>query len=289
MRYERPKIEQTADGMRGLSDLKITHPAYAMLSVSHPRGGHNRMFGSELEHHAVVRIELSEAHTYRDTSYGERHHSGRRIAEWEMTEQQWVQFVGANSGGGVPVTLRYRHTEGFVELPGIAPPEENTVDRAKREVAEKAAAAVQKAREGMAKLDELLASPGTPTKKQLAEVRGLLRSGVEHFAANASYATECFKEHVDEIVTAGKTEIEGFVNRVAYNTGIEALRNGAAPVLQLDPPRVRRRSRSEEIYESFALEMTGKHCAECGEPQFNTPAGVTCKNGHGGAPSREEN
>jgi len=28
-----------------------------------------------------------------------------------------------------------------------------------------------------------------------------------------------------------------------------------------------------------------KNCAECGEPQFMTPHGICCSNGHGGAPS----
>lgn len=31
------------------------------------------------------------------------------------------------------------------------------------------------------------------------------------------------------------------------------------------------------------LEYTGLFCSECGEPQFDTPPGVTCANGHGGA------
>lgn len=29
-------------------------------------------------------------------------------------------------------------------------------------------------------------------------------------------------------------------------------------------------------------------CLLCGEPQFETPSGITCKNGHGGAPSIEK-
>jgi len=33
---------------------------------------------------------------------------------------------------------------------------------------------------------------------------------------------------------------------------------------------------------------TGEHCSVCGEPQFDTPSGVTCSNGHGGAPSKED-
>ena len=29
-------------------------------------------------------------------------------------------------------------------------------------------------------------------------------------------------------------------------------------------------------------------CSVCGEGQFETPSGLTCKNGHGGAPSKED-
>lgn len=34
--------------------------------------------------------------------------------------------------------------------------------------------------------------------------------------------------------------------------------------------------------------LTGTTCAECGEPQFETTSGITCKNGHGGADSATE-
>lgn len=33
--------------------------------------------------------------------------------------------------------------------------------------------------------------------------------------------------------------------------------------------------------------LTGTNCAECGAPQFETPSGVTCENGHGGAEAAE--
>ncbi len=36
------------------------------------------------------------------------------------------------------------------------------------------------------------------------------------------------------------------------------------------------------------LKTTGKHCSVCGSEQYTTPAGLTCKNGHGGAPAKEE-
>ena len=34
--------------------------------------------------------------------------------------------------------------------------------------------------------------------------------------------------------------------------------------------------------------LNGLYCAVCGEPQFETPHGVCCSNGHGGADSVEK-
>ena len=39
----------------------------------------------------------------------------------------------------------------------------------------------------------------------------------------------------------------------------------------------------------FEAEYTGTNCSICGEPQFTSPSGITCENGHGGAePAAEE-
>jgi hypothetical protein len=36
-----------------------------------------------------------------------------------------------------------------------------------------------------------------------------------------------------------------------------------------------------------AFKHVGTRCSICLEPQYKTPSGVTCKNGHGGAPPHE--
>lgn len=39
-----------------------------------------------------------------------------------------------------------------------------------------------------------------------------------------------------------------------------------------------------EILNAEPPEVTGTLCSECGEPQLETSSGITCENGHGGAP-----
>ena len=36
------------------------------------------------------------------------------------------------------------------------------------------------------------------------------------------------------------------------------------------------------------MRLTGTNCSVCGKPQYESPGGVTCENGHGGAPAKED-
>lgn len=42
----------------------------------------------------------------------------------------------------------------------------------------------------------------------------------------------------------------------------------------------------EDVFKN--LKLTGTRCSVCREPQFETPSGDLCKNGHGGAPPLED-
>lgn len=50
-----------------------------------------------------------------------------------------------------------------------------------------------------------------------------------------------------------------------------------------------RLSDARDLLESYVVALEqGPHCLDCGEVQVQTPSGWTCKNGHGGAPARED-
>jgi hypothetical protein len=46
--------------------------------------------------------------------------------------------------------------------------------------------------------------------------------------------------------------------------------------------------RSEERSKEARMRILGSLCSMCGLPQVDTPSGVTCPQGHGGAPPKEE-
>lgn len=57
------------------------------------------------------------------------------------------------------------------------------------------------------------------------------------------------------------------------------------------PKQESRRSRKvkeEDEASKEELEYTGTKCSECGEPQFESPSGITCENGHGGVEPQGE-
>lgn len=54
-----------------------------------------------------------------------------------------------------------------------------------------------------------------------------------------------------------------------------------------DKPRRTGKSKSEETESNEEVKYTGESCSVCGEPQFETPSGVSCVNGHGGATSED--
>lgn len=43
-----------------------------------------------------------------------------------------------------------------------------------------------------------------------------------------------------------------------------------------------------ELARTDKQEPTNTRCAVCGSSQFRTSSGITCKNGHGGAPSKRK-
>lgn len=50
--------------------------------------------------------------------------------------------------------------------------------------------------------------------------------------------------------------------------------------------RAPKKSMTDADWEKFRVVGT---CSVCGKPQFRTPSGPACREGHGGAPSKEEN
>lgn len=90
-----------------ITEEETTHPAFALVSaVRTSTGGRNFLFGSDFDHSYTVTVRVHAATTHRSLS-NDRHHAGKTLIEFEMTDAQFASLSSAVGTGEVPCTLRY--------------------------------------------------------------------------------------------------------------------------------------------------------------------------------------
>ena len=208
------------------------HDAFGRVAVFRTHGTASVLFGSALQHTNAVVLELTRACSVRELSHD--HISEKEtIARFSMSESGWASLVSSvGMGTGVPVTLESAPARGTpaLQMPGLLlDPVCDTFESEVRKSAEKAAKGV---REVQARLEELC-QPGAkpPGKKEMEELKGMLRHAGEQFAGNMAFVQNSFARAMESTVSSAKTEVEAFVFQTATRTGIDALRSGVAPML----------------------------------------------------------
>lgn len=218
---------------------QYSHPAFGVITVSrHTSSVGERLFGSDLKHSATVHIEICRAAEERYLSNSRQRSDSRMpLVSFSMSEAQWARFVAsAGIGAGTAVTLDIAPEVGarVAQMPGILV-EESKADTARREMEATAADVIAAVSKAEAMMTALLSKPSINKGDVRAAIEAL-QEGSRHYAVNFGFAQEQFQRNVERVVEDAKTEVESFVAGVALNTGIEALRNGAAPVLALSAP-----------------------------------------------------
>lgn len=190
-----------------LDGARETHPAFGMARVNrHSVTPGAVLYDSEIRHVSTVVLTISrgerERHLNRDWLYG-----AKELIEIEMSEAQWGALVSSfGQGSGVPVTIRRTETEPRVpELPfeprlALSTEEtRNAAVKAVEEIKERADVVAEK-----------------PSK---ANIRALLLA-IERVGPNVEYASKTLTEHVENVVTKAKHDIEAMVSRHAEVAGI---------------------------------------------------------------------
>lgn len=218
--------------------VEIHHPAFGVLQLNRSTWSlpGTVLTGSALHHASTISITLSRA--IGERAYGdERFHSGSgdAIVSIEMSEAQWARFIASSGiGSGVPCTLRAApDPDAMVDhfIPYIGVPE-TPHHKANEDAMARAAMVITKSREARAMMQAALAKPSV-TKADIKAAMERLDLGIQHFQANEAFHLQQFQKVTDHMVADAKSEVEAFVNRVATNTGLLALKDGAAPVLML--------------------------------------------------------
>ena len=207
-----------------------THESHGMVGISRC-SGRVPLHGSPVEPYNFIRLTVQEG--VHNHGLGRDHwYAGRMVLQLHMSETQFAQMVTTpNMGDGVPCTLTYRHTEGFVKLDD-PPAEESAAGITRRQFREDVEDTLATMDDARRRVEEQL---------DAAKISGKLRESLRReifevfrvFDDYAPFAMKAFEENVQTAVAAAKTEVATYVSHVAQQTGLAALQAGADPVLTL--------------------------------------------------------
>jgi len=74
-------------------------------------------------------------------------------------------------------------------------------------------------------------------KERLRKLQSQIKSVRELLPANVNFVMEQFREHMDNVVTDAKSEIEGFVTGHIQRTGLEALKGQVKVPEMIEGPK----------------------------------------------------
>lgn len=190
------------------------HESFGVLNISRAQvSGNIPLFGSSIEHHNVIMIEVK-------TAYRDRHlhadwiHSDKLLLRATMSPSQFADaIISLNAGTGTPITLEFVRGD---EKMRADPPRP------------------QKHQQFREELRETLTQTLNLTDELIAETKGRLRRKAEqvrqHLASNMPFVETQFARQMDKTVNEAKAEIEAFATARERATGALALQ-GQEPEL----------------------------------------------------------
>lgn len=185
-------------------DGTATHESWILVRAGRLSGTTTRLFDSEVGHQHWVRVAVSRCSRKRDLAHDWKHEE-KLLVEFDMSMAQWGAFVSSfGQGTGVPATLSWFGGP----VPGVAD-EVSRIAVSVKEVRESGKEAVAKVQAAHAALSEAF-ERGAGKK----EMRGLLRDldiAVQHAPANMAFTAKSLGEHVENVVTKARADVEAMV------------------------------------------------------------------------------
>lgn len=197
--------------------VEETHPAFGLARFNRQTSTPGSvLFDSEIRHGQSVTFSVSECSRTRGLNRDWMYPT-KTLIELEMSEAQFGALVSSfGNGNGVPVTIRRKESDFFVPAlkyePRLALSTEEAVGTASK--------VFDRIREAAKAVEE------KPTK---ANIRALMNaiSGVE---PNLKFAADSMTEHVENVVTKARADIEAMVANKASELGLTA---ADVPVFEL--------------------------------------------------------
>jgi hypothetical protein len=180
------------------------------------------LFGSSIkDHHATVRLTISEGEVHFDLSKEWYHPTGQYI-EVEMSATQWAEMLTTlNWGSGVPCTVRFVRGKGRIDEP---PDDETEIERVHAgfdEYTQEISTRYEELTDAIVK-----AIRGSRTSKKMKEeVEKAVQLLHQSITADMPFAVKQFQRATDKVVSAAKAEVEAFIQNAINRTGLKVLKD----------------------------------------------------------------
>lgn len=182
-----------------------THESWLLIRAnrvsSHPGAW---LFDSDIPHQHYISVTVTRCKRRRELNRDWLFNS-ETLLEMSMSQSQWGAFVSSfGQGTGVPATLG--RLVGVGDVPG-APPE-SRLNESHREVKEAGDRALKQVKDDYAAVMDAFENGG---KRALRAALSSLGSTIGNAPSNMEFAAKSLTEHVENVVTKARADIEGMV------------------------------------------------------------------------------
>jgi hypothetical protein len=199
-----------------------THESWIKLTahkVSSTPGA--RLFDSEIPHSHYVQVGVHRCKRRRDLNT-DWLFPAQTLMEFSMSHAQWGAFVSSfGEGGGVPATLTFHQGD----VPRA--PEESRLAESHKEVLDSGTKALDEIK---AAYEELQAAfDENAGKKVLRDKLHNLKHRIGNGPGNMEFAAKSLTEHVENVITKARADLEGMVTDRSLNAGERPVHSLLAP------------------------------------------------------------
>lgn len=192
--------------MRPITEIRITehgdeaHESWLMIRANRV-SGMARLFDSDVPHQHYVMVTIGRCTRKRDLNHDWLHPT-ETLLEMAMSLSQWGAFVSSFGTSGVPATLE------FLQGPVSQAPADSRFAQSHEEVRTAGDKALENVQESYQRVMEAFEAGG---KRALREALGSMGFALQNAPLNMEFAAKSLTEHVENVVTKARADIEGMV------------------------------------------------------------------------------
>lgn len=182
-----------------------THESWLLIRANRVNSNPGAsLFDSEILHQHFIRVSISRCTRRRDLGRDFKYNT-KTVMEFDLSEAQWGAFVSSfGSGTGVPATLSYLLNERVPQAPF-----ESRLNESHKEVREAGNDALSEIKESFENVMSAF-EEGAGKKALRAQLHTLMHR-INNAPSNMEFAAKSLTEHVENVVTKARADIEAMV------------------------------------------------------------------------------